>query len=368
MCRHESRTAPPPLLGHVAIQPIFIFSISRSGSTLVQRIVASHEGVATVSEPWLLLAPAYTLRHGGVDAEYLHSPMVEAIEDFCEELPGGREEYKRALHDFALGLYGAAAGDGARYFLDKSPPYCLIAEEIIELFPEGRFVFLWRNPLSAVASMIETWEPWRPTMYRDDLFVGLPRLIAAYERNRERAHAVRFEDLVGGDAAPWNELMGYLGIDFEPASLNSFANVELNGRMGDPTGVKRYTELSAEPQQKWKGTLANPLRRAWCRRYLAFLGRRRLAVMGYELAQIEHELAAQAASFDSLAGDLGRLLEDVAKEPLRIRTRSRRLGAPHVIRELLRARRDAGEASVRPRGSPVAGPRPDDRRDAARAR
>src|ERR1700761_6697226 len=47
---------------------------------------------------------------------------------------------------------------------------------------EGRFVFLWRNPLSTVASMIETWPPWRPTMFRDELFVGLPRLIDAYER------------------------------------------------------------------------------------------------------------------------------------------------------------------------------------------
>jgi hypothetical protein len=323
------------LLGHVAIQPIFIFSISRSGSTLVQRVIAAHDGVATVSEPWLLLAQAYTLRRGGVDAEYLHSRMVEAIEDFCAELPGGREEYKRALHDFALGLYSAAAGDGARYFLDKSPPYCLVAEEIIELFPEGRFVFLWRNPLSAVASMIETWEPWRPTMYRDDLFVGLPRLIAAFERNRTRVHAVRFEDLIDGDQARWAALMQYLGIDFESESLHSFAKVALNGRMGDPTGVGRYSELSDEPQQKWKATLANPLRKAWCRRYLSFLGRERLAVMGYDLASLQRELSSQPANFDSFGADLGRLVADVAKEPLRVRTRSRRLGSPHVIRALL---------------------------------
>jgi hypothetical protein len=325
------------LLGHVAIRPIFIFSISRSGSTLVQRVIAAHEGVATVSEPWLLLPHAYTLRASGVDAEYLHKRMVEAIEDFCGELPGGQDEYKRALHDFALGLYSAAAGEGARCFVDKSPPYCLIAEEIIELFPEGRFVFLWRNPLSAVASMIETWEPWRPTMYRDDLFVGLPRLIAAYQRNRVRAHAVRFEDLIGGDPAPWRALMDYLEIEFEPASLRSFADVALNGRMGDPTGVRRYSELSAEPRQKWKGTLANPLRKAWCRRYLSFIGRERLAVMGYELASLERELGSQAASCDSFGADLARLLVDVAKEPLRVRTRGRRIGAPNVIRALLRA-------------------------------
>jgi hypothetical protein len=319
----------------MAIRPIFIFSISRSGSTLVQRVVAAHEGVATVSEPWLLLPHAYTLRARGVDAEYLHFRMVEAIEDFCEELPGGQGQYKQALHDFALGLYETAAGEGARWFVDKSPPYCLVAEEIMEIFPEGRFVFLWRNPLSIVASIIQTWEPWRPTIFRDDLFVGLPRLVAAYERNAERAHAVRFEQLIGGDPAPWRDLMAYLGIEFEAGSLSAFADVALNGRMGDPTGVKRYTQLSAEPEQKWKGTLANPLRRSWCRRYLRFLGDRRLAVMGYDRRQIERELLLQPPSLDSLAPDFGRLLKDVAKEPVRLRTRHRRVGSPNVIRALL---------------------------------
>jgi Sulfotransferase family len=321
----------------MAIKPIFIFSISRSGSTLVQRVLAAHEGVATVSEPWLLLPHAYTLRPRGVDAEYLHFRMVEAIEDFCEELPGGREHYKRALHDFAIGLYRDAAGPEASWFLDKSPPYCLVAEEIMELFPEGRFVFLWRNPLSIVASIIQTWEPWRPTIFRDDLFVGLPRLIAAYERNRSLAHAVRFEQLIAGEPAPWRALMDYLGIEFEPGALSSFAEVRLNGRMGDPTGVRRYTELSAEPGQKWKGTLANPLRRAWCKRYLQFLGRERLALMGYDSELIERELLTGPATLDSLGADLARLLADVAKEPIRARTRHRRVGSPNVIRALLSA-------------------------------
>lgn len=321
----------------MSIKPIFIFSVSRSGSTLVQRVIGAHARVATVSEPWLLLPHAYTLRRQGVDAEYLHFRMVEAIEDFCEELPGGREQYKRALHDFALGLYRDAAGPEASWFLDKSPPYCLVAEEIIELFPEGRFVFLWRNPLSIVASIIKTWEPWRPTMFRDDLFVGLPRLVAAYERNRERAHAVRFEQLIGGDPAPWRALMDYLEIEFEPDALSSFAAVALNGRMGDPTGVRRYTELSAEPEQKWKGTLANPLRRAWCRRYLRFLGHERLALMGYDAERLERELLTQRATLESMGADLARLCADVAKEPIRVRTRHRRVGTPNVIRALLRS-------------------------------
>jgi hypothetical protein len=159
----------------MAIQPIFIFSVSRSGSTLVQRVIAAHNDVATVSEPWILLPYLYTLRSRGVTAEYEHELMVTAIEDFCRELPAEEEDYRAELRNFVLRLYEKAAGREARYFLDKSPPYCLIAEEIMRLFPSGKFVFLWRNPLSIIASIIETWKQWHPTMFRSDLFIGLPR-------------------------------------------------------------------------------------------------------------------------------------------------------------------------------------------------
>jgi len=307
----------------MGIQPIFLFSISRSGSTLVQRILGAHEGVATASEPWLLLPQAYTLRPRGVDAEYVHPLLVTAIEDFCERLPDGQDDYLEELRRFTLRLYEKAAGDGADYFLDKTPPYCL--------------VFLWRNPLSVVASMIQTWGPWHPTFMSSDLFIGLPRLIAAYEANRESVHAARFEDLAGGDEGHWRELTDYLGLEFDPGALAGFAKVDLGGRMGDPTGRKQYSALSAEPLQKWKGTLANPLRREWCRRYLRFLGSARLATMGYEIDQMIAELDAQPASRDCFAADLWEAAKDVAKEPVRVRTRGRRLGTPSVIRQLLEA-------------------------------
>jgi Sulfotransferase family len=321
----------------MAIRPIFLFSISRSGSTLIQRIIAAHEGVATVSEPWLLLPHAYTLRQTGVDAEYVHPLLAAAIEDFCEQLPGGSDDYLEEMRTFALRLYEKAAGDEATHFLDKTPPYCLIAEEIMRLFPNGKFVFLWRNPLSVVASMIETWGPWHPTFMSSDLFVGLPRLIAAFESSRDNVHVARFEDLVGGDEARWRALMDYLDIRFDPASLTSFTNVALDGRMGDPTGPEKYSALSSEPGQKWKRTLANPLRREWCRRYLRFLGAERIETMGYDWAQLETELDSLPASFDSMLPDIMRAIADIAKEPIRVRTRGRRIGSPNVIRELLRA-------------------------------
>jgi hypothetical protein len=252
-------------------------------------------------------------------------------------LPEGSEDYLAELRRFVLRLYEKAAGEGPRYFLDKSPPYCLIAEEIMRLFPEGKFVFLWRNPLSVVASIVETWGPWHPTILSHDLFTGLPRLVAAFEANRARAHSVCFEQLVNGDEEPWQAMMGYLGIDFEPGALRNFSTVQLNGRMGDPTGRMLYSSLSSEPEQKWKSTLINPLRKEWCRRYLRFLGDQRLAVMGYDKQRIIADLDSQPTGMSNLLPDLGGLVRDLAKEPIRIPLRRRGVGGPNVLRELLTA-------------------------------
>jgi hypothetical protein len=321
------------------VRPIFVFSVSRSGSTLVQRIIGAHKEVATAQEPWILLPFLYAMRREGTITEYVQPLLVEAMEDFCDQLPGGREDYRNALHDFAMRLYETSAGEESRFFLDKSPPYYLIAEEIMSLFPEGRFVFLWRNPLSIVASIIDTWQEghWHPTMYRSDLFIGLPRLVAAYEAHSANAYSARFEDLVGGDEAHWQALMEYLGIEFDPRSLRDFAKVTLPGRMGDPTGTKRYTTLSTDPTEKWKKAFENPLRRAWCRRYLRFLGSERLEVMGYPLQELLLELDSQPSGTAWLARDLVSLVADIVKEPVRVRIRRQGLGGPNVIRELLRS-------------------------------
>lgn len=324
----------------MAVKPIFVFSITRSGSTLVQRVIAAHDGVATVSEPWLLLPLLYALKREGVAAEYTHPLAVTAIEDFCGELPRGAEDYRAELRRFVLELYEKAAGPGARHFVDKSPPYYFVAEEIMRLFPDGKFIFLWRNPLSIIASIIETWQGgrWSPTLFRQDLFLGLPNLVSAYLQNEPRCHSVRYEDLVEGGERPWRELMDYLEIELEPDALASFSGVRLNGRAGDQVGSRRYAALSTEPTEKWKRTLANPLRRAWCRRYLRFLGSSRLETMGYDGARLVAELAAGPLETASLLPDLASLLNDIAREPIRVRARRGGVGGASVIRELLRSR------------------------------
>lgn len=290
------------------VTPLFLFSVPRSGSTMVQRVLAAHPEVATSPEPWVLLPLLYALRREGIYAEYNHGYAAAALEDFCRDLPDGSGDYLAELRAFALRLYSKAAGGEARYFLDKTPRYHLVVEDIMRLFPEGKFVFLWRDPLAVVASVMRTWGRgrWNLHFREVDLFDGLSNLISAYEKHSDEAYAVRYEDLVRYPEE-WRRLFGYLDLAFDPGVLSRFADVRLGGRMGDPTRAAGYQEISAEPLHKWKSTPANPIRKAWLRGYLRWLGRERLAVMHYGLDSLLSELDTIPNTSNMIAPDAARL-------------------------------------------------------------
>lgn len=291
------------------ITPIFLLSMPRSGSTLCQRILASDVHIASAAEPTLLLPLLYMIKEQSVYSSYDHRYTARAVHDFCQSLPNGRRDYQESVHDFVLQLYAKAAGDNVCYFLDKTPKYHLIVDELLELFPEAKVIFLWRNPLAIIASLMRTWGGnggrWNLQHFRIDLYEGLPKLVDTYERYRDRVFAVRYEDLVQAPHEHWPEVFSYLNLPFDPNVLTEFAKVEMAGRVQDPNVTKQaFHQVRADRVESWKGILANPLRKMWCHRYLAHLGSERLASMGYAYDEIQDEL--QTLPFDTkfLASDL----------------------------------------------------------------
>jgi hypothetical protein len=301
--------------------PIFLLSLPRSGSTFVQRVLATHGEVQTTSEPWLLLPLLYSLRPLGAYAEYGHEWATIALQDFCARLPEGVGDYRAALRGFALELYARAAPGEVRYFLDKTPRYHLVLDDLFATFPEAKFVFLWRNPLAVVASIIESCSGGglRLNDYHIDLYLGLANLIRAYEARAERVWAVRYEDLIARPDETWPAVFSYLALDYDPSALTRFQDVLLTGRVGDQIGSRRYAAPSAEPLQKWQSVLTNPLRKAWCDRYLRWIGARRLDLMGYRLDDLRAELRDTNRDLKGLGTDLWQILYGAAFGVLELR-------------------------------------------------
>lgn len=326
------------------IRPIFILSLPRSGSTLLQRILGSHEAIGTASEPWFLLPLLYTLRERGVHAEYEHTVMAQGVRAFAQEyLPDGLDTYRSAVHDLALRLYADAA-PGKTYFLDKTPRYHHIANDLLGLFPEGRFIFLWRNPLAVAASLIDTFGDghWNLDVYSADLLRGLPALVDAYQAGGEQVTSTRYEDLVTRPLDEIERLLRYLGLPPDETVLTRFHELPMrNAEFWDPTGTRDYEGITLDPLRKWERTMANPVRKAWCRRYLRSLGEERLGVMGYSLDTLLAELEVVRSDTNRVTSDFVRAGRGAGRRWIR----SRVLRVPFPLWRLREDQRPAGRDS-----------------------
>ncbi len=293
------------------LKPLFIFSLPRSGSTLLQRVLAADSRIASVAEPWLLLPLVYALREQGIRSEYSHGLASQALNDFILELPNGRQDYLSAVGSAVRELYQKAAkSKDARYFLDKTPRYALVADEIIDMFPDGKFIFLWRSPLAVIASMVETWGKgrWNIPWFRIDLFDGLAGLIDAYQAHSERSLAINYENFLLSPGKELSRIAEYLELEFDPKLLKDFSQTSFRGEFGDPTGIKAYSEIDRSPLEKWKEVINNPLRKMWCRRYLRWHGEDRLKMMGYDLSELLRELESSRLTLSNLLSDSIRML------------------------------------------------------------
>jgi len=294
--------------------PLFLLSLPRSGSTLLQRILATHRDVATTAEPWLLLPIYYSLRRDGHYSEYYSDTAADAIRDFCDELPDGIVDFRREVADMASRLYRKAAKREVRYFLDKTPRYHLIADELLDTFSDAKFLILWRHPLAIAASMIESYAKgqWNLWHFYVDLYKGMDQLIRLYQEQPDRFHVIGYEQLLSDPERICRELFSYLDLDFDPLQLEHFNGVKFNGRMGDHTGVKTYTSISTQSLNRWKQSFCNPIRKRWGGRYLQWIGEERLRLMGYELEELKRDLASAPSTSRYLLTDTLRMSYGVA--------------------------------------------------------
>ena len=298
----------------------FIISQPRAGSTLLQRLLATHPQIQTIGEPWLAIPFVYALRETGISAEYIHISLAQGFGEFVAALPGGRREYFREARLFLERLQDRISQPGKTWFVDKTPRYHLILDELAEMFPDAKFIVLWRNPLAVVASILNTWKNGRFDLrfYEQDIFKGPLNILSFVQKRAVDLCEVRFEDLVVHPEAAVRRITDFL----EVPPLSALALPENDplkqSRLGDKTGIHKFSGVSTAPTEEWKSAFASPLRRHWARHYLDFLGAGPLARMGYEAAELRAAMRAGPVSVPQLVRDirtLGWRLARAAERP-----------------------------------------------------
>jgi hypothetical protein len=273
-------------------KPIFIFSLPRSGSTLIQRILGYHDDVATISEPWILLPILYAMKKEGGFSEFNQNTYSIAFKNVLNELPNGKDDYYDAVRAYANVIYKRLCTGKETYFLDKTPRYYLIIKEIFEIFPDAKFIFLFRHPLSVYSSIIDTYNSGRLGTYwnKIDLYKGPVELEKGYELLKDDAIALKFEDLIRFPQKNIKKVCDYLELQFYQKMIDQFNTMALKGNLGDSIGVVDYHKLSDAPINKWKKVFNTNFRKKYAKRYIQKFNEKTFNNIGYSREDILHEI------------------------------------------------------------------------------
>jgi hypothetical protein len=252
------------------IKPIFLISLPRSGSTLLQRVLITHPEIDSYSESWLLLPLIQSLKKSDTIANYGHSICTVALNAIISEM-GGIESYYEELRRFVLNVYSQICTKGSIYYLDKTPRYYLIVDDIVRLFPDAKYIFLFRDPKSIYASIIRNWGKNRLNKLHYnyiDLYEG-PRLLAAgYESLRDKSILIQYEKFVLEPVYYLEKIADYLNIDKKNFSPDNLSKANTEWPMGDMSEASfQYNRIMTTPNA-WNDSFDNLIRKRILLRYV----------------------------------------------------------------------------------------------------
>ncbi len=248
-------------------RPLFIMAAPRSGSTLLFETLARAPGLYTVGGEGHNLVegmPRLQPGPGGVESNRITGEQVD------DEV---RAHVLGLLRANLRDRGGAPLRAGPLRFLEKTPKNSLRIPFFDALFPDARFIFLWRDPRENISSIIEAWRaggwrtysqlpgwdgPWSmlvPPGYQ--ALRGKPlEEVAAFQWARtnqivlddlsrlppERWTSLSYAEFMADAAAATRRLCAFAGLDYDPA---------LARHLEQPLPLSAHT-LTPPKADKWK--------------------------------------------------------------------------------------------------------------------
>ncbi len=265
---------------------------------MLQKILGGHPEIHTLAEPWVMLYPCFGLKNRGCLAYYEAGGWAQRAMRVFLECTGGEDAYYRAVREMGRVLYRRALdGSGKAYFLDKTPRYYWIMDELAAAFPRARFVVLLRNPLAVLCSVLRSWvnNPWCDLdPFQADLLRAPGYLCKGIERLGERVLVVCYEELLEAPAKRIADLMTELGLSFEPGMLNYESSKPMT--FGDALGVMRHDGPDVSHAAGWLSDLRRPAVWRMAYDYLEFLREKTCLYPCYDYGLLKKQLLSHCPS------------------------------------------------------------------------
>jgi len=203
--------------------PVFVLCMGRTGSTLLRFLLDAHPDLACPPETNV---PALCGQLANVWALIEGAPLSANRGDEPPEIPEAVIAGVRETMDRMVGSY--LRRRGKKRYCDKSLGTARFTYLMSRVWPEAKFICLFRHPMDVVASGIEAC-PWGLNGYGFDQYIAetpgnsvhaLARfwmdnaaaILSAQEQWPERCHRLRYEDMTCDPQATADELYEFLGV------------------------------------------------------------------------------------------------------------------------------------------------------------
>ena len=227
-------------------QPIFIVGFPRSGTTLTERILASHSAVDAGGE----------LPFGG-ELHELAVSLAGGEWSFPAGLARAKPDWVTKLRDRYLSKvqrYGLFA-TGAHFFTDKMPPNDFWVPLLRLAFPDSPVILVRRNPLDVLTSVMghEMTHGFNCSYRLEDAarhFALADELMDKYSAaGFGPTYHLRYENLIANQVEETQRLTAAVGLEMEPAQLNFH---ETGAVPATPSYVQVSKPLNAGSIGNWR--------------------------------------------------------------------------------------------------------------------
>ncbi|HEX8232350.1 MAG TPA: sulfotransferase [Caulobacteraceae bacterium] len=258
--RRNAPASPPDIGGHV-----FLVGFPRSGTTLLEQVLASHPSVVALEERETLADAArlYMKNPAGLDRLTL----------------AGEGELQRLRDAYWARVREAGVEPGGRVFVDKLPLNTVKLPLIAWLFPRAKVLFARRDPRDVVLSGFRRRFRINPSMYQLLTLNGAAQFYDAVMRLAELYRArlpldlkvVRHEDLVDDFEAQARAICRFIGLPWDPA-LHGFAERVRDRSVATPSAQQVAKGLNRDGMGQWRRYKAElgpvlPLLQPWVERF-----------------------------------------------------------------------------------------------------
>ena len=249
---HFSRTAPAfwrAGTGVEAPQPVdvhvFLLGFPRSGTTLLESVLASHPDVTVLEEKDTLGEATRDLMRNTASLDRLTAASDAAL-----------DAYRASYWRYVQGHAGESLG---RVVIDKLPLNTVKLPLISRLFPQARIIFAVRDPRDVVLSCFRRQFRMNPSMFE---FLSLERAAAFYDavmrfgdvclsRIELPVHTHYYEQLVTDFDATTRQACDFIGAPWTEA-LRTFADRAREGRVATTSSPQVARGLYTDAKDQWR--------------------------------------------------------------------------------------------------------------------